>query len=67
MKFLFWGVIVCSLLGLFCSAASLILRQAFVPDSATVITTAISTINVAVNAAVLTGTLMSWRKINELQ
>ena len=66
MKFLFWGAIVCSLLGLLCSVASLILRQAFVPASATVITTAISAINIVVDTAVLTGTLMSWRKINEL-
>lgn len=56
MKFLFWVAIICSLLGLLLSAASLILRQAFA--AASVITTVSSTIQVAVNAAVLTGTLM---------
>lgn len=65
MKFLFWGAVVCSLLGLLASATSLILNQALAAGS--IITTIASTINVAVNAAVLTGTVMSWRKVNELQ
>ena len=56
MKFLFWAAIICSLLGLLLSAASLILRQAFAAGS--IITTITSTIKVAVNAAVLTGTII---------
>ena len=59
MKFLIWGAIVCSLLGLLASATLLILSQAFAVGS--VITTAVSTVNVAVNAAVLTFNLMTWR------
>lgn len=56
MKFLFWVAIICSLLGLLVSATWLILSHAFAVGSIT--TTVVCTVNVAVSAAVLTGTLM---------